>query len=91
MYYDQDGSVAGVEVCPKNSADVDFSLYWGDVNLLPETMADFAKSADENGLASSQNDYGIDIPALGLSYFFSVFDNDLNCRIDCVYVQLVRQ
>ncbi|WP_150823928.1 hypothetical protein [Sinorhizobium arboris] len=91
VYYNKNGEVIGVEVFLRDSDGNRTNFSWGDIDLLPDTMQIVANEIRERNMNFAYNDYGIDVPDLGLSYFCSDFENDLHCRIDCVYVTLARE
>lgn len=90
VYYDVSGSVIGAEVFARWLKAAGFEFSFEGLNLFPDTMQVLADEIRSRHMSFSLGSYGIDIAELGLSYFCSDFEGDLDCRIDCVYVNFDR-
>ncbi|MFN6983511.1 hypothetical protein G3A56_23335 [Rhizobium oryzihabitans] len=88
VYYNAEGKVIGAEIFTNLNGNNEFNFIWNSFDLFQSTMKDVANGLKSIGIKTSIEDYGIFVPELGLNYYCNDIQDDLDCKIDCVYVTL---
>lgn len=63
-------------------------IFWGDVNLICSTLLEVRAVIESAGISTKATDVGLDAPDIGVSFFSSDYESDLNVRLDAVTVHL---
>ncbi|MFD1792203.1 hypothetical protein ACFSE0_11220 [Ochrobactrum teleogrylli] len=90
VYYNAGGSVVGLELMVSELINDGQFLIWKEVNILQNTMQRINDAFEAFGVAVENTRYGLDIPNLGLSFYSSDFEDNLQSKVDSVYIELTR-
>lgn len=63
-------------------------IFWGDINVICPTLLEVSAMMKRAGISTKKTDVGLEAPDIGLSFFSSDYEENLNVRLDAVTTHL---